>query len=58
MRRSDRRGRRGKEPTDHRARRQHTNRGHAQPNSRYEHVGQAFPALARNLLSHVKTRTE
>jgi len=58
MRVGDRRGRRGKQATGHRARRQHTNRGHAQPSRRYEHVGQAFPVLARNPLSHVETRTE
>ncbi len=58
MRRSDRRRRRGKQTRHYRARGQHTNRGHAQPTGRYEHVGQAFPALARNPLSHVKTRTE
>ena len=58
MRVGNRRGRGGKQTRHYRARGQHTNRGHAQPTGRYEHVGQAFPALARNLLSHVKTRTE
>jgi hypothetical protein len=58
MRVGNRRGRGGKQTRHYRARGQHTNRGHAQPNRRYEHVGQAFPVLARNPLGHVKTRTE